>query len=136
LTPRLRQRAGVDRDEAELAHEVHDRPLRRRVVAGDREPPAGRLSRRGGVLVEVGEVVAGRSDTAISGTASTTRSADRTASLTLPARAPVVLARCSSEAGPRELATVTSWPSAVNRLASVPPMLPAPMMPILIARLR
>ena len=33
-------------------------------------------------------------------------------------------------AGPRELATRTSWPAAVKRRVRLPPMLPAPMMPI------
>ena len=73
---------------------------------------------------------AGSSDTAFSGTASTTRSAERTASSTLPALAPVSRTSGTSEAGPRELATVTSWSSAVSRRVRVPPMLPAPMIPI------
>jgi hypothetical protein len=42
----------------------------------------------------------------------------------------VSAARSARVRGPREFATETSWPSAVRRRANVPPMFPAPMIPI------
>src|SRR4051794_15201185 len=60
----------------------------------------------------------------------TTTSPDRAASATVTAFAPVSAARSASVSGPRELATATSCPSAFRRRVRVPPILPAPMMPI------
>lgn len=51
----------------------------------------------------------------------------------LPFIAPVSLARTASDAGPRELETDTSCPSSVSRRVRVPPICPAPMMPIFIS---
>src|SRR3954466_11801324 len=50
-----------------------------------------------------------------------------------PAVAPVSAARSASVSGPRELATKTSCPSARRRRVRVPPIWPAPMMPILMS---
>src|SRR5687768_5272740 len=61
-----------------------------------------------------------------------TTSPARAASSTVTGFARVSLANAASVSAPRELAMDTSCPSAVRRRASVPPMLPAPMMPILI----
>ena len=47
--------------------------------------------------------------------------------------APVFSAKSCRVSGPRELATNTLWPSLVRRPARVPPMLPAPMIPMFIA---
>jgi hypothetical protein len=51
-----------------------------------------------------------------------TTSPARAASSTVTGLAPVSFASCSSDSGPRELATDTSCPSAVKRRASVPPI--------------
>src|SRR6266403_3280081 len=60
----------------------------------------------------------------------TTRSTPRTASGTDTAVAPVSAAKSESVSGPREFATKTLCPSSVRRRVSVPPIWPAPMMPI------
>src|ERR1700730_9649630 len=60
----------------------------------------------------------------------TIRSTPRTASGTETAVAPVSAAKSESVSGPREFATKTLCPSAVRRRVSVPPIWPAPMMPI------
>src|SRR3954466_10617799 len=60
----------------------------------------------------------------------TTSSPLRAASATGTAVAPVSAARSASVPGPRELATRTSCPSARRRRVRVPPIWPAPMMPI------
>src|SRR5207244_2701659 len=60
----------------------------------------------------------------------TMRSTPRTASGTDTAVAPVSAAKSDSVSGPREFATKTLCPSAVRRRVSVPPIWPAPMMPI------
>src|SRR6266403_2795823 len=60
----------------------------------------------------------------------TTRSTPRTASGTDTAVAPVSAAKSESVSGPREFATKTLCPSAVRRRVSVPPIWPAPMIPI------
>src|SRR5689334_15238165 len=61
----------------------------------------------------------------------TTSSPLRAASATGTAVAPVSAARSASVPGPRELATRASCPSARRRRVRVPPIRPAPMMPIL-----
>src|SRR4051795_12961493 len=63
----------------------------------------------------------------------TTSSPFRAASATGTAVAPVSAARSASVSGPRELATRTSCPSARRRRVRVPPIWPAPMMPILMS---
>src|SRR5688572_17922146 len=68
-----------------------------------------------------------------SGMVTMTTSPARAACSTVTGFAPVSLANAASVSGPRELAMDTSCPSAVSLRASVPPMLPAPMMPILMA---
>src|SRR5205809_6007160 len=60
-----------------------------------------------------------------------TTSPARAASLTVTAVAPVSVARSARVSGPRELATKTSCPSDLKRRVSVPPMWPAPIIPIL-----
>lgn len=72
----------------------------------------------------------GSAETALSGMVTTTTWAPRAASAAVTAVAPVSFASAASVSGPRELATDTSWPSAVRRLVRLPPMFPAPMMPI------
>src|ERR1700745_985957 len=60
----------------------------------------------------------------------TMRSTPRTASGTDTAVARVAGAKSEGVSGPREFATKTLCPSAVRRRVSVPPIWPAPMMPI------
>src|ERR1700732_1543072 len=60
----------------------------------------------------------------------TIRSTPRTASGTDTAVAPVSAAKSESVSGPREFATKTLCPSAARRRVSVPPIWPAPMIPI------
>src|SRR5579884_1055058 len=64
------------------------------------------------------------------GIVTTTTSPARAASRAVTAFAPVSRARSASDSGPLELATDTSCPSCVSRRVSVPPICPAPMMPI------
>ena len=66
----------------------------------------------------------GRTGTLVSGMATTTTSAPRTAPPGVAGVAPVSAARSASVTGPRELATETSCPMAVSRRVSVPPMWP------------
>src|SRR5690349_668274 len=73
---------------------------------------------------------AGKFGIALTGIVTTTTSAPRAASSTGTAVAPVSSASAVSVWGPRELATETSCPRAVSRRVRLPPMLPAPMMPI------
>jgi len=56
----------------------------------------------------------------------------RTASGTEAGVAPVSDAKSKSVCGPRELATKTLCPNAVRQRVSVPPIWPAPIMPIFI----
>ena len=79
---------------------------------------------------------AGKFETFFIGMVTTMRSTPRTASGTETAVAPVSAARLESVSGPRELATETSCPNAVRRRVNVPPIWPAPIMPIFIALLR
>ena len=76
---------------------------------------------------------AGRLGTLPWGMVTTTTSPPRAASATGTAVAPVSAARSASVPGPRELATRTSCPSARRRRVRVPPIWPAPMMPILMS---
>src|SRR5437588_999342 len=71
------------------------------------------------------------SGTLFCGMVTMTSCTSRTASSTATARAPVSWASDASDAGPREFATRTWSPSSVSSRASVPPMWPAPMIPIL-----
>src|SRR5215831_21328273 len=64
------------------------------------------------------------------GMVTTTSSAPRAASRTETAAAPVSALRSARDSGPRELATETLCPSFVRRRVRVPPICPAPMMPI------
>src|SRR6476620_11209099 len=77
-----------------------------------------------------------RSGTFFCGMLTMTRSASAAASLAHTAVAPVSFARSASVSGEREFATFTSWPSSRSRRTSVPPIWPAPMIPILMQRLR
>src|SRR5688572_5286845 len=74
----------------------------------------------------------GNCPTAASGTAIMTKSCARAACSTVAAAAPVSAATAANEAGPRELAINTSWPSAVRWRARVLPMLPEPIIPTFI----
>src|ERR1035441_5696835 len=65
-----------------------------------------------------------------SGIVTMTSSLSRAASATDTAVAPVSAARAARLWGPREFATATVCPSARSRRVSVPPMLPAPMIPM------
>src|SRR6185437_11754238 len=59
-----------------------------------------------------------------------TRSRPRAAASGVVAVAPISAARAANVSGWRELAIATSWPSSLSRRASVPPIWPAPIMPI------
>src|SRR5918993_469676 len=63
-----------------------------------------------------------------------TNSPNSAASSGVPAFAsgPSSATSSSSVSGPRELLIVTRWPSWTSLLASVPPMLPAPMIPMVV----
>src|SRR3984893_8279658 len=74
----------------------------------------------------------GRSGTFFSGIVTTTTSPNLAASLTDTGFAPVSAAKSASDSGPRELATATSCPKAVKRWVRVPPICPAPIIPIFI----
>src|SRR5581483_6260948 len=79
---------------------------------------------------------AGKSSIFRSGMVTTTTSPLRAACSAVTAVAPVSAANPASDAGPREFAITTSWPTSRKRRARVPPILPAPIMPIFISNLR
>src|ERR1035437_9275321 len=71
--------------------------------------------------------------TALRGMVTTTTSAPAAASAAKTAVAPVSAARSANVSGFRELATETWWPSAVSLRVRLPPILPAPMIPMFIS---